>query len=367
MAEVLDWRRVDDLAAFARFAAQALRRGYVVAFPTETGYAAAACLLRDEAVARLLDVGDRPIELAVGSESVRDWLPGLSPVGRRLTRRFWPGPLTLACGDGSEHGLATRLAPGIREQVQSDGVLHLRHPAHESLRDTVGWLAGPLALRAIPAGTGDALSARQALASAGDLCNLLIDDGSCRHAQPATVVELKGDDWRVSRPGVLSDELIRQQMATLIVFVCTGNTCRSPLAESLCKQALAGRLGCSVEELPARGYRVVSAGMAAVAGMPAADEAVAVAQALGADLSRHASRPLTAELASQADHLFVMTSGHLRALTEHLRGSVRARLLSPEGVDVDDPIGQALEVYESCARQMLAYVEARLAELGSAT
>src|SRR5215212_8914333 len=106
MAEVLDWGRVDDADAFCRFAAQALRRGYVVAFPTETGYVACASALQDEAASRLFDVGDRPVELAVTAETVRDWFPGLSGVGRRLARRFWPGPLTLASGEKLDAGLA---------------------------------------------------------------------------------------------------------------------------------------------------------------------------------------------------------------------------------------------------------------------
>jgi protein-tyrosine-phosphatase/tRNA A37 threonylcarbamoyladenosine synthetase subunit TsaC/SUA5/YrdC len=363
MAEVLDWGRTDNVAGFTRFAAQALWRGYVVAFPTETGYAACACALRDEAMARLLDVGDRPIELASTAETVRDWLPKLNSIGRRLAKRFWPGPLTLACSEGLAEGMASRLRPGIEDAIHPDGVLHLRHPGHDALRLAAGWLSGPLAMRPIPTDQGDALTARQALSSAGERFNLLIDDGTCRYAQPTTVVELKGDGWRVARAGVVSEELVRQQLARLIVFVCTGNTCRSPMAEAICKKVLAERLKCTVDELPARGYRIVSAGMAAAPGMPAADEAVGVAQSLGADLSQHSSRPLTAELAAQADHLFVMTQGHLRSLLGHLGEATNADLLSPEGEDVDDPIGQSREVYERCARQMQAYVEARVAAL----
>jgi protein-tyrosine phosphatase len=135
------------------------------------------------------------------------------------------------------------------------------------------------------------------------------------------------------------------------------------MAEAICKKVLADRLGCSIEELPARGYRVISAGMAAAAGMPAAEEAVSVAKALGADLSSHSSRPLSAELASQADYLFVMTQGHLRTLTGHLGEAGNASLLSPDGDDVDDPIGQPSEVYEACARRMQEFIEARAAAI----
>src|SRR5207253_3189276 len=99
-----------------------------------------------------------------------------------------------------------------------------------------------------------------------------------------------------------------------IVFVCTGNTCRSPLAEGLCRQLLADHLRCAAEELGKRGFCVQSAGLAAMIGAEATPEAVAAAAELGADLTGHGSRPLTIEMLLQADRLFAMTASHLRML-----------------------------------------------------
>jgi L-threonylcarbamoyladenylate synthase len=139
-----------------------------------------------------------------------------------------------------------------------------------------------------------------------------------------------------------------------IVFVCTGNTCRSPMAEAICKKLLSDRLGCTIDELPGRGFTVLSAGLAAGPGLPAASEAVAIAEAIGVDLSRHQSQLLTPELAEQATHVLGMTQGHVQAISDLL--AVKARLLSPDGDDVDDPIGQPFEVYEECAYQMAGYI-----------
>src|SRR5262249_17046361 len=151
-------------------------------------------------------------------------------------------------------------------------------------------------------------------------------------------VEVSGAHWSIRSGGVLSAEDIREQLASSIVFVCTGNTCRSPLAEALCKKRLSERLGCTVAELPSRGYRVLSAGLAAGPGLAAAEEAVAVASAMGADLAGHQSRSLTAEMIQRADHLLVMTAGHAQALQEVLpAGAVMPELLSPQGDDVSDP------------------------------
>ena len=123
-------------------------------------------------------------------------------------------------------------------------------------------------------------------------------------------MQVEGGSWKVVRPGAVSDDALRRQAACLVVFVCTGNTCRSPLAEGLFKARLAGRLGCTAAELPERGFHVLSAGMAAMSGGPAADEAVAVARSYGADLTGHRSRPLAPDLAAQADYLIAMTRGH---------------------------------------------------------
>ncbi len=139
-----------------------------------------------------------------------------------------------------------------------------------------------------------------------------------------------------------------------ILFVCTGNTCRSPLAEALCKHHLAAKLGCRVEELPERGFIVQSAGLAAAFGQPAAHEAITVAQELGADLSQHRSQPITEQLILEATNIFVMTRSHLLLLIDYFpdRGSTM-RTLSPSGLDLDDPIGCDLPVYRNCAQTIL--------------
>lgn len=356
MPEIHDWRRVAEPRAVLRYAVQSLRAGRVVAFPTETGYVLSASARRAEAVQRLGE--EAPILALRGAAEARDWAPEMTPLAHRLTRRLWPGPVTLRLGGGVERGLAGRLPDEVRHPLCRTGALHLAMPHHPAVREALRYLPDPLLLSPLSDNGAAAGDAEQVLRLAGERVDVIVDDGpsSCTH--PATLVEISGDSWQVARPGVVSEEQIRRQMVCLIVFICTGNTCRSPLAEALCKRQLADRIGCTITELPERGYLVQSAGLAAMMGGPAAAEAEQVAQAYGGDLSAHRSQPLTAELAARADYLIGMTQSHLRALMDYFADcGGRIGLLDPNG-DIADPIGCDRGVYEECGRQIRQHLEA---------
>jgi len=143
-----------------------------------------------------------------------------------------------------------------------------------------------------------------------------------------------------------------------VLFVCTGNTCRSPLAEAICKRLLADRLGCDPAELEARGYVVRSAGVSAYPDDPAAPPAVEVAREHGADLSAHRSRPVDPELLAGATHVVAMTRGHAVALAMRFPGiGPEPDLLCGPDDDLGDPIGGDLELYRACARVIRGHLE----------
>ena len=145
---------------------------------------------------------------------------------------------------------------------------------------------------------------------------MVIDAGPTQYQQFATVVRIEDEGWSIERPGVVDAATLMQSASLIILFVCTGNTCRSPMAEAICKVLLARRLGCQVAELEGRGIVIRSAGVAASNGVPAAAHAIDVVRALGGSLENHRSRKIAANLVRQADCIFAMTGDHLDALLD---------------------------------------------------
>lgn len=144
-----------------------------------------------------------------------------------------------------------------------------------------------------------------------------------------------------------------------ILFVCTGNSCRSVMAQGLLQHFLA-RVGIG-------GIAVESAGVFAVDGMAATRETQSVLREIGVDCSGHRSRPLTAELAEGADLIFVMEPFQAEEIARRFpEAKTKAHLLKPYGLPpgqlmgspaIPDPIGKPLEVYEVCFAEIREAVE----------
>jgi protein-tyrosine phosphatase len=371
MTQILVWNHGADRTALVGQAVQALNRGELIGLPTETFYAVVGSALVPQAVARLREragsseIPALTLALPDAGEAL-DWVPGLGPRGRRLARRCWPGPVTFLCSGEVEAGLLGRLPEEVRQLICPGGMLGLRVPDHDVPREILQAFPGPMVLANTQQGDrAPAVTAEELVQATGQEVQLVLDDGPSTYGQAATVVRLEGEAWTIERPGLVTSAMLEQYAACIIVFVCTGNTCRSPLAEALCKKRLADRLSCAVAELPRRGFIVLSAGLAAMMGERAAPEAVEVARERGADLEMHSSQLVTRELVAIADQLLVMTQSHLQALCGHYpQRSCQPRMLAPSGEDISDPIGCDRQAYEVCARHIEACLEGLLAELG---
>jgi len=143
-------------------------------------------------------------------------------------------------------------------------------------------------------------------------------------------------------------------MAT-VLFVCTGNLCRSPMAAAILRSRLA-------RDPARRGWRVLSAGLWAEDGLEASSGAVMAMAERGLDLSGHRSRRVTGSVLQDADLILGMTHHHVEALRLAFpQAAGRVHLLAEmagESYDVTDPYGLAPVEYRAAATGLVRLIEA---------
>ena len=134
-----------------------------------------------------------------------------------------------------------------------------------------------------------------------------------------------------------------------LLFVCTGNTCRSAMAEAIARKLIADAPDIYGD------FSVTSAGIMCAGSSPASGNAVLAAEQNGCELSDHVAKQVTEELLAQADYIFAMTRGH-KQLLEQMAPQYRDKLFlfnafaegTPDAQDIPDPYGGNLNEYTAC-------------------
>ncbi len=157
------------------------------------------------------------------------------------------------------------------------------------------------------------------------------------------------------------------QPERLFLFVCSGNTCRSPMAAAMANAEIARRLRIPYESLETVNVRALSAGVSARVGAPLTAEAAEVLRSLNVPVKPHAARSLTPELAERAELIFCLTSEHRQKVIEMLPSVAGKTFCLDLQRDVEDPIGKGMAAYIACARSIRAAVQLRFNEIGLAT
>ena len=237
-------------AEAVREAGRALAEGQLVIFPTETVYGVGASAVHRAAVEALSVLKgrtpDKPFALHLADPAEAERYAGpLPPMARRLIQKTWPGPLTLVVPDRRPD--RTRPEGLVADAIYRDGLVGLRCPRSD---------VGQAILRAagVPVvGSSANLSGRpaprqvsEALADLGGKVPLAVDAGPALIARASTVVRVTADNrYEVLRKGAITARRLERLTQTHLLLVCSGNLCRSPMAEGLARRILADRLGCA--------------------------------------------------------------------------------------------------------------------------
>jgi protein-tyrosine phosphatase len=327
-------------------AAAELERGALIAVPTETVYGIAARADHPQAVAKLRELksGDdtRALTWHIGSFDALERFPRVSPMARRLMQRYWPGPLTLVL-PGVARGL---------EAAAQEGWTGVRFPAHKSTAQLLAKLDFPVVVSSANRhGQPPIAEAEKVAQEFGSDLALILDGGPPRLNEASVILRVGPQHFEILREGILDLAKLRETAGLRIAFVCTGNTCRSPMAEAIARDWIAKRLEIAPERLREFGFEIASMGVTANVGVPVASYAVEALSKSRIPIEGHYARPVLPDEISRYDRVYAMTRSHLDALADILPPG-RAKhfeLLDPAGGDVPDPIGGTREEYERCA------------------
>ncbi len=315
-------------------AAEILAAGGLVIIPTETVYGIAANMLNKRALERLYEIKkrpkDKPFSLHIDKKrKIEDFARAIPVYAYKLIDKFWPGPLTI-----------------ILKSSKGQGSVGLRMPDSEIALKIIAQAGVPVVCpSANISGKPAPTNFQQAVKDFKDLVDFAIDAGSTRLHIESSVVDLTVEPLRILREGAIKKEDIEAVVKKKVVlFICTGNSCRSVMAKGLLEKKLKEKGRCDVE--------VLSAGLMLLAGLGVTEETKELLQKEGIDVSSHLSQRATKEMIKKSDIILVMEKMHEERILE-LAPEAKNRLfllkefakIGDNNLDIADPIGKSMQFY----------------------
>ncbi len=361
----------DDVKAVQKVACL-LDEGALVAFPTETVYGI-GCKVDPKTIERLNQLKGRPTDkhytLHIGNyEQLTKYVPTMSARARKLAHGAFPGPVTIVfeLSEKAIRQLREVLPVSVVDLLYPDGTIGVRYPSHPVVSAILSQAkCAVVAPSANVSGQPPAVSAAQVAGYFDGKIECIVDApcGVVACNTSSTVVKVEQRDIRILRQGAVPADQIREWTTLRVLFVCAGNTCRSPMAEGFCRKYFADILGCSVDDLGRFGYIINSAGIIAFEGAPASCHAVEVCRRHQIDLTGHQSRPLTPEEIEKSDMIYVMTRNQRESVVRLLPAAKDKCFVLNKTGDIEDPVGLDEDVYRACFNQIQKAVTGRANEI----
>jgi tRNA threonylcarbamoyl adenosine modification protein (Sua5/YciO/YrdC/YwlC family) len=329
----------------------AMQNGAVLAFPTETVYGIGCLIEHKAAIDKIYAIKDRnsskPLSVHISSRDVvRKYIRRLPPYFDEFVKTFWPGPVTGILFDANKKTVG------------------FRYPDHQIALQVIAACGGEIfATSANLSGAPSPVTADEVLAAFGGIIDIVIDNGITRYQQDSTVVMLNDNGGDILRRGARGEEVKnyferlkqpKKKDAAMkhVLFVCTGNTCRSPMGEGWLKWYLKSIGKDSL-------FHVESCGVYACDGMTASSGSLQRLRKEGIDLSEHRSQSVSRAMIKRADVIFCMSLVHKKEIVD----------LAPEAdekvivLNVDDPIGFGGDVYDRCFQAIVGGIKEHIDEV----
>jgi len=313
-------------------------KGGIVAIPTETVYGLVVDPANEESLKRLYEIKQRPkglplsLALADKNSVINEYFSVLPPFGYRLIEKFWPGPLTIIYFDKTENKIGVR--------VPSDSVANR---ILTKLNRAVSLTSANLS------GSKEAISGSDVENIFSGKLDLIVDSGNALYGKPSTIIDLTLNPFKILRAGVVSEQdIVDVFIKKRILFVCTGNSCRSPMAQFLlekyidkAKPYLHGR------------HDIISRGVSTHNGMPASTYTSDILKEKeGLDTGGFTSRKIDRQTILSSDLIFTMEDAHTDYILK-FEPTAEGRVFGlkkflPRELekDIPDPIGRDISVYE---------------------